>query len=262
MNGTFSSYYLEGNDEDFRTLEVDRMVCIPQGVVCFNVTSNDVIHSFSCPSLGLKVDAVPGKCNSFSLSILQSGIFLGSCAEMCGVNHSFMPFCIVVYRVGVLDYFDSYFSGWFFGWMKFLDFSAIEEISCEVADLWKEVDEFSREFVGFVYSAFPYFDSASKYEKLLLEKEKLELELGERSKKFDSFLESCSDEFYNSVIELGAETGDSSNRDAEVGNEGSNSDVKVDGSHGLDDKFVFNGGFPSTIVSEKACSRVGFSDLF
>jgi len=75
VNGSLSSYYLEGNDEDFRTLEVDRIVSIPQGVTCFNVTSNDVIHSFSCPSLGVKIDAVPGKCNSFFSSILQPGMF-------------------------------------------------------------------------------------------------------------------------------------------------------------------------------------------
>lgn len=144
VDGSISSYYLEGGDEDFRTLETDSIVSIPQGVTCFNVTSNDVIHSFACPALGIKIDAVPGKCNSFFSSILQPGIFFGSCAEICGVNHSFMPFCILVYRRDVLEYFDSFFSDLHF-FNILLNNSINEEIICEINSVELESSEISKE---------------------------------------------------------------------------------------------------------------------
>nr|AWD27329.1 cytochrome c oxidase subunit 2 [Echinococcus granulosus] len=62
------------------------------------VTSSDVIHSFSVPSLNLKMDAVPGRLNHLFFCPSQHGSFVGYCAELCGVNHSVMP--IVVEVVG------------------------------------------------------------------------------------------------------------------------------------------------------------------
>ena len=62
----------------------------------FNVTSCDVIHSFSVPCLGIKIDAVPGKMNTVC-SELGSGIFYGQCSEICGVNHTVIPVVLVAH---------------------------------------------------------------------------------------------------------------------------------------------------------------------
>ena len=54
-------------------------------------TSTDVIHSFAMPSLGVKVDCLPGRLNQTNLLINRSGTFYGQCSELCGAYHSFMP---------------------------------------------------------------------------------------------------------------------------------------------------------------------------
>jgi heme/copper-type cytochrome/quinol oxidase subunit 2 len=58
------------------------------------VTSADVLHSWAVPSLGVKVDACPGRINQASLFIKREGIYYGQCSEICGVNHGFMPIAI------------------------------------------------------------------------------------------------------------------------------------------------------------------------
>nr|YP_007890991.1 cytochrome c oxidase subunit II [Hydatigera parva]BAN15663.1 cytochrome c oxidase subunit 2 [Hydatigera parva] len=63
------------------------------------VTSADVIHSFSVPSLNLKMDAIPGRLNHLFFCPSQHGSFIGYCAELCGVNHSIMPIVIEVIDV-------------------------------------------------------------------------------------------------------------------------------------------------------------------
>nr|YP_001218765.1 cytochrome c oxidase subunit II [Echinococcus oligarthrus]BAF56519.1 cytochrome oxidase subunit 2 [Echinococcus oligarthrus] len=60
------------------------------------VTSGDVIHSFSVPSLNLKMDAIPGRLNHLFFCPSQHGSFVGYCAELCGVNHGIMPIVIEV----------------------------------------------------------------------------------------------------------------------------------------------------------------------
>lgn len=60
------------------------------------VTSGDVLHSFAIPSLGIKIDAVPGKDNIVSLSPVTPGLFFGNCSEICGVNHTVIPIGLVV----------------------------------------------------------------------------------------------------------------------------------------------------------------------
>jgi cytochrome c oxidase subunit 2 len=62
------------------------------------ITSRDVIHAFSIPSLGLKVDAVPGRLNQLSCYINRPGIFYGQCSELCGVNHAFTPLEIISFK--------------------------------------------------------------------------------------------------------------------------------------------------------------------
>nr|YP_010556296.1 cytochrome c oxidase subunit II [Hygrobates turcicus]UYS90922.1 cytochrome c oxidase subunit 2 [Hygrobates turcicus] len=58
------------------------------------VTSVDVIHSWAIPSLGVKVDAIPGRLNQTNFIINRTGVLFGQCSEICGVNHSFMPIMI------------------------------------------------------------------------------------------------------------------------------------------------------------------------
>lgn len=84
----------EGN---FRLLEVDHRVVLPMGVeVRFLVTSADVIHAWTIPALGVKVDAVPGRLNQLGFTVNRPGVFYGQCSEICGSNHSFMPISIEV----------------------------------------------------------------------------------------------------------------------------------------------------------------------
>lgn len=78
-----------------RMLDVDnRIVCPVDTHIRFVVTSADVIHDFAIPSLGLKVDATPGRLNQTSALIQREGVFYGQCSELCGVNHSAMPIVI------------------------------------------------------------------------------------------------------------------------------------------------------------------------
>lgn len=80
-----------------RLLEVDNRIIVPQGkVIKFLITASDVIHSFAVPSLGIKMDAVPGKVNETWTKIDKKGVYYGQCSELCGVNHGFMPIAIEV----------------------------------------------------------------------------------------------------------------------------------------------------------------------
>ena len=79
----------------FRLLDVDNKVVIPTDThIRLIVTGADVIHSFAVPSLGLKLDAVPGRLNQVSFLIERTGTFYGQCSEICGVWHGFMPIAI------------------------------------------------------------------------------------------------------------------------------------------------------------------------
>ena len=80
---------------DFRLLEVDNRLVVPaQTHVRVLVTGADVLHSFAIPSLGIKMDAVPGRLNQTGFFAKRSGVFYGQCSEICGANHSFMPIVI------------------------------------------------------------------------------------------------------------------------------------------------------------------------
>jgi len=80
---------------ELRLLEVDHKMIIPaRTLIRIIVTADDVLHSWAVPSLGVKMDAVPGRLNSLSLFVKRQGIFYGQCSELCGVQHGFMPICI------------------------------------------------------------------------------------------------------------------------------------------------------------------------
>lgn len=78
-----------------RLIDVDNRIVVPsQENIRALITSNDVLHSWSIPSLGLKIDAVPGRLNQFVFIVIFNSVIHGQCREICGVNHSFMPIVI------------------------------------------------------------------------------------------------------------------------------------------------------------------------
>jgi cytochrome c oxidase subunit 1 len=96
----YDSYLISTDDLPlgaFRLLEVDRRLVLPvQTNIRLLVTSYDVIHSWSVPAFGVKVDAIPGRLNEYFLKVNYLGIFYGQCSEICGVNHGFMPIKVEV----------------------------------------------------------------------------------------------------------------------------------------------------------------------
>jgi cytochrome c oxidase subunit 2 len=107
----FDSYMIPTEDLEegnLRLLEVDNRVLLPVKThVSIIVTASDVLHCWAVPSLGVKVDACPGRLNQTSVFIKREGVFYGQCSEICGVNHGFMP--IVVEGVSMYDFlFRSY----------------------------------------------------------------------------------------------------------------------------------------------------------
>jgi cytochrome c oxidase subunit 2 len=91
----YDSYMIPDSDLElgqFRLLDVDQKVVIPVDThIRLIVTAADVIHDFAVPSLGIKVDAVPGRLNQTSMFAEREGVFYGQCSEICGVYHGFMP---------------------------------------------------------------------------------------------------------------------------------------------------------------------------
>nr|AAS77036.1 cytochrome oxidase subunit II [Aleurochiton aceris] len=75
-----------------RLLEVDNSLVLPLSTkIRVIVSSYDVLHSWTVPALGVKVDAVPGRLNQLNFSLNRLGVYFGQCSEICGANHSFMP---------------------------------------------------------------------------------------------------------------------------------------------------------------------------
>lgn len=97
------SEYLSNGE--LRLLEVDNRLLLPaQTHVRMFVTSDDVIHSWSVPSLGVKMDASPGRMNHCHLFINKIGIFYGQCSELCGIGHAFMPIVIQAMPIQFFNY--------------------------------------------------------------------------------------------------------------------------------------------------------------
>jgi cytochrome c oxidase subunit 2 len=79
----------------YRLLETDYQVVLPvEKTVRIQVSGSDVLHSWAMPSMGIKVDAVPGRLNEGWIRIAEPGIYYGQCSELCGINHGFMPIAI------------------------------------------------------------------------------------------------------------------------------------------------------------------------
>nr|QPP19882.1 cytochrome c oxidase subunit II [Cynoglossus monopus] len=95
---SFDSYMIPTQDlspGQLRLLEVDHRMVIPSdSPVRMLITAEDVLHSWAVPSLGVKMDAVPGRLNQTTLLASRTGVFYGQCSEICGANHSFMPIVV------------------------------------------------------------------------------------------------------------------------------------------------------------------------
>nr|YP_010463281.1 cytochrome c oxidase subunit II [Macropes dentipes]YP_010463294.1 cytochrome c oxidase subunit II [Macropes robustus]UUJ37805.1 cytochrome c oxidase subunit 2 [Macropes dentipes]UUJ37818.1 cytochrome c oxidase subunit 2 [Macropes robustus] len=97
-NIEFDSYMKPTNElnmNEFRLIDVDNRIILPMNIQTrVLVTAADVLHSWAMPSLGIKIDATPGRLNQGSFKINRPGIMFGQCSEICGANHSFMPIVI------------------------------------------------------------------------------------------------------------------------------------------------------------------------
>jgi cytochrome c oxidase subunit 2 len=92
-----------GYQPDEYLLATDTRVVVPvNAIVHVLVTASDVIHAWTIPSFGSKVDAMPGRMNETWFQATETGVYFGQCSELCGVNHSYMP--IVVQVVEQEDY--------------------------------------------------------------------------------------------------------------------------------------------------------------
>jgi cytochrome c oxidase subunit 1 len=102
----YDSYIIPESDLEIgslRLLEVDNRVILPELThTRFVITSGDVIHSWACPSLGIKCDAYPGRLNQVSVLANRIGTYYGQCSEICGILHSSMP--IVIQSVSLEDF--------------------------------------------------------------------------------------------------------------------------------------------------------------
>nr|YP_009368299.1 cytochrome c oxidase subunit 2 [Lepilemur hollandorum]ADP68443.1 cytochrome c oxidase subunit 2 [Lepilemur hollandorum] len=108
-NLNFDSYMIPLSDlkpGELRLLEVDNRITLPTEMsIRMLISSEDVLHSWAVPSLGVKTDAIPGRLNQVTLMTSRPGIYYGQCSEICGANHSFMP---IVLELVPLKYFEEW----------------------------------------------------------------------------------------------------------------------------------------------------------
>ena len=105
----FDSYIIPVNEiiqHNFRLLDVDNRIVLPINLkIRILVSAADVIHSWTVPALGVKVDGTPGRLNQTNFLINRPGLFFGQCSEICGANHRFIP--ITIERVNL-----KFFTSW------------------------------------------------------------------------------------------------------------------------------------------------------
>jgi cytochrome c oxidase subunit 2 len=96
-NGKFEFDSLMTADKMPRLLGVDNEMVVPVNkVVRIQTTGADVIHSFSIPAFGIKIDAIPGRLNETWFKATKLGMFYGQCSQLCGKDHAFMPIAVRV----------------------------------------------------------------------------------------------------------------------------------------------------------------------
>nr|YP_010324874.1 cytochrome c oxidase subunit II [Haemaphysalis sulcata]UNO53925.1 cytochrome c oxidase subunit 2 [Haemaphysalis sulcata] len=103
FNKEFDSFMVPQQEimkNSFRLLETDNNLVIPFNTsIKFLITSADVIHSWTLPSLGIKMDAIPGRLNQTFTFAKRPGMVFGQCSEICGANHSFMPISMEIVKM-------------------------------------------------------------------------------------------------------------------------------------------------------------------
>nr|YP_004347982.1 cytochrome c oxidase subunit II [Canthigaster jactator]BAK09707.1 cytochrome c oxidase subunit II [Canthigaster jactator] len=108
---SFDSYMIPTQDltpGQFRLLETDHRMVIPiESPIRVLISAEDVLHSWAVPSLGIKMDATPGRLNQTAFITFRPGAFYGQCSEICGANHSFMP---IVIEAVPLEHFENWAS--------------------------------------------------------------------------------------------------------------------------------------------------------
>lgn len=97
-NFTFDSYMVKDADlkpDQMRLLEVDNAVVVPVDTnVRLYTTASDVLHAWTIPAFGIKIDAVTGRLNESWFRVTKPGTYYGQCSELCGVGHAFMPITV------------------------------------------------------------------------------------------------------------------------------------------------------------------------
>ena len=94
----------ELSDPKLRLLETDTQIVVPVNkVVKLQITSADVLHAWTIPAFGVKMDAVPGRLNETWFKANKEGIYYGQCSELCGAKHAFMPINVKVVSQSEFD---------------------------------------------------------------------------------------------------------------------------------------------------------------
>nr|YP_009178011.1 cytochrome c oxidase subunit II [Paracheirodon innesi]AJW75302.1 cytochrome c oxidase subunit II [Paracheirodon innesi]ALN96901.1 cytochrome c oxidase subunit II [Paracheirodon innesi]BAK42228.1 cytochrome oxidase subunit 2 [Paracheirodon innesi] len=108
---SFDSYMIPTQDlspGQYRLLETDHRMVVPMhSPIRVLIASDDVLHSWAVPALGIKTDAMPGRLNQAAFIAVRPGVYFGQCSEICGANHSFMP---IVVEAVPLDHFENWSS--------------------------------------------------------------------------------------------------------------------------------------------------------
>lgn len=113
QNIEFDSYITPEREIElntFRLLDVDNRLILPLNtLIRIIISTSDVLHSWTIPALGIKLDGTPGRINQTNFIINRPGLFFGQCSEICGANHRFMP--IVIERIPIKN-----FTNWAYNW--------------------------------------------------------------------------------------------------------------------------------------------------
>lgn len=84
-----------GRPSDEYLLATDNAMVVPEDTrVRVLVTGADVLHAWTIPAFGIKIDAVPGRINETWFQAEKPGVYFGQCSELCGARHGYMPIAI------------------------------------------------------------------------------------------------------------------------------------------------------------------------
>jgi cytochrome c oxidase subunit 2 len=110
-----------------RLLAVTNELVVPVNTtVRMQITADPtgVIHAWTVPSFGAKIDAVPGKLNETWFNVRETGMYYGQCSELCGQDHAFMPIAV---RVVSTDEFAT--------WVQTLEAGFVDDANTTLPDV-------------------------------------------------------------------------------------------------------------------------------